>query len=359
MLVIVAAILGARARQNQTRLPITVIKADDSNLTPDNICARIQTQRLPMTPSALATLHQHLLDALTTAPAETRRLFHGRGRCWPGLEQVTVDWLQGVLLVALFKPVSDGELAALQQMLLDLGQANAWQQSGAHSLLLQQRYLPESPTQWLLGEPVELWDIREHGLHYRLDLGKKQNTGLFLDMRHGRQWVQAQAAGKRVLNLFAYTCGFSVAALAGGAQQVVNLDMAKAALSRGRDNHRLNQHDLSQVVFLGHDLFKSWGKVAKYGPYDLIIIDPPSFQRGSFVLSKDYPKVLRRLPELLSASGLVLACSNEPEIGPDYLIQAMIAEAPGLRFVERLSNPPEFPDSQPDSALKALVFRRD
>ena len=113
------------------------------------------------------------------------------------------------------------------------------------------------------------------------------------------------------------------------------------------------------MVFLGHDLFKSWGKVAKYGPYHMIIIDPPSFQRGSFVLSKDYPKVLRRLPELLSAEGVVLACSNEPEIGPDYLIQAMTAEAPNLRFGERLENPPEFPDSQPDSALKALVFRRE
>jgi 23S rRNA (cytosine1962-C5)-methyltransferase len=311
-----------------------------------------------MTPAALATLQQHLLAALNTVPSETRRLLHGRGRCWPGLEQITVDWLQGVLLVALFKPVNDAELQALREMLLDLSHSSVWQQSGAHSLLLQQRYLPESPTQWLRGEPLEHWDICEHGLHYRLDLGKKQNSGLFLDMRYGRQWVQAQAAGKRVLNLFAYTCGFSVAALAGGAQQVINLDMARAALSRGRDNHRLNQHDLSQVVFLGHDLFKSWGKVAKYGPYDLIIIDPPSFQRGSFVLSKDYPKVLRRLPELLSANGVVLACSNEPEIGPHYLIQAMASEAPSLRFSERLENPPEFPDSQPESALKALVFHQ-
>ncbi|TIH10235.1 class I SAM-dependent methyltransferase [Pseudomonas leptonychotis] len=309
-----------------------------------------------MTPAALATLHQHLVAALSTPPQETRRLFHGRGRCWPELEQITVDWLQGILLVALFKPLSESALIALHEMLMDLSHTPAWQQSGAHSLLLQQRYLTDSPTQWLLGEPVEHWDICEHGLHYRLDLGRKQNTGLFLDMRYGRQWVQAQAKGKRVLNLFAYTCGFSVAALAGGALQVVNLDMARAALSRGRDNHRLNQHDLSQVVFLGHDLFKSWGKVAKYGPYDLIIIDPPSFQRGSFVLSKDYPKVLRRLPELLSAEGVVLACSNEPEIGPDYLTQAMASEAPSLGFIERLENPPEFPDSQPDSALKALVF---
>jgi len=309
-----------------------------------------------MTPAALATLHQHLVAALSTPPQETRRLFHGRGRCWPELEQITVDWLQGILLVALFKPLSESALIALHEMLMDLSHTPAWQQSGAHSLLLQQRYLTDSPTQWLLGEPVEHWDICEHGLHYRLDLGRKQNTGLFLDMRYGRQWVQAQAKGKRVLNLFAYTCGFSVAALAGGALQVVNLDMARAALSRGRDNHRLNQHDLSQVVFLGHDLFKSWGKVAKYGPYDLIIIDPPSFQRGSFVLSKDYPKVLRRLPELLSAEGVVLACSNEPEIGPDYLTQAMASEAPSLGFIERLENPPEFPDSQPESALKALVF---
>lgn len=309
-----------------------------------------------MTPAALATLHQHLVAALSTPPQETRRLFHGRGRCWPELEQITVDWLQGILLVALFKPLSESALIALHEMLMDLSHSPTWQQSGAHSLLLQQRYLTDSPTQWLLGEPVEHWDICEHGLHYRLDLGRKQNTGLFLDMRYGRQWVQAQAKGKRVLNLFAYTCGFSVAALAGGALQVVNLDMARAALSRGRDNHRLNKHDLSQVVFLGHDLFKSWGKVAKYGPYDLIIIDPPSFQRGSFVLSKDYPKVLRRLPELLSAEGVVLACSNEPEIGPDYLTQAMASEAPSLGFIERLQNPPEFPDSQPDSALKALVF---
>ena len=53
-----------------------------------------------MTPLALATLNQHLLTALAAAPGETRRLFHGRGRCWPGLEQLTVDWLQGVVPVS-------------------------------------------------------------------------------------------------------------------------------------------------------------------------------------------------------------------------------------------------------------------
>nr|WP_090448510.1 class I SAM-dependent methyltransferase [Pseudomonas benzenivorans] len=311
-----------------------------------------------MNPAALATLQQQLTAALSSVPDEVRRLFHGRGRRWAGLEQVTVDWLQGVLLVALFRAPEGAELAALQQMLLALAESPAWRQSGAHSLLLQHRYLPDSPTEYLLGEALDEWQVCENGLRFKLDLGKKQNNGLFLDMRYGRRWVQQQARGKRVLNLFAYTCGFSVAALAGGAAHVVNLDMAKAALNRGRDNHRLNQHDLSRVSFLGHELFKSWGAVNRSAPYDLIIIDPPSFQKGSFALTKDYQKILRRLPDLLAEHGMVLACVNDPAIGPDFLIDGMAREAPALGFVERLENPPEFADIDPDSGLKALVFAR-
>ncbi len=307
---------------------------------------------------ALATLQKLLLDGLDPAPEETRRLFHGRGRCWPGLEHITVDWLQGVLLVALFRAPETAQLDVVKQLLLALGQTTAWQRSQAQSLLLQHRYLPDSPTEALLGELPAEWLISENDLRYKLDLGRKQNNGLFLDMRYGRRWVQENARERRVLNLFAYTCGFSVAAIAGGAQRVVNLDMASAALTRGRENHRLNGHDLSRVSFLGHELFKSWGKVRKLGPYDLIIIDPPSFQKGSFVLSTDYRKILRRLPELLDTHGEVLACINDPDIGPDFLIEEMAAEAPQLRFVRRLENPPEFPDISADSGLKALLFAR-
>jgi len=310
-----------------------------------------------MNPDAIATLHQHLTAALQTPPPETRRLFHGRGRCWAGLEQITVDWLQAMVLVSLFREPTDAELAALKQMLNNLSQSAGWQQAGAHSLLLQHRYLPDSATEVIWGAEVDEWIITEDGLRYHVDFGRKQNTGLFLDMRYGRRWVREQAQGKRILNLFAYTCGFSVAAIAGGAEHVVNLDMAKAPLSRGRDNHRLNGHDLSGVSFLGHELFKSWGKVTRLGPYDLIIADPPSYQKGSFEILKDYQKILRRLPELLSPKGAVLACMNDPSIGPQFLIDACASVAPGLHFQQRLENPPEFPDSDPDGGLKALVFK--
>jgi 23S rRNA (cytosine1962-C5)-methyltransferase len=311
-----------------------------------------------MNADALNTLNQHLLTALAVAPGETRRLFHGRGRRWPGLEQLTVDWMQGVVLVSLFKEPTGEELAALKQLLADLCQSSAWTASQAHTLLLQHRYLPDSLTETLLGEMPEEWTLTEGGLRYLVDFGRKQNTGLFLDMRYGRDWVRANAAGKRILNLFAYTCGFSVAAIEGGAQSVVNLDMSRAALSRGRDNHRLNGHDLSKVSFLGHELFKSWGKVKNGGPYDLVIIDPPSFQKGSFLLTKDYQRVLRQLPQLLTAHGCVLACMNDPGLGADFLIQSMEREAPQLRFEQRLDNPPEFADIEPEGGLKALVFRQ-
>ncbi|WP_339470949.1 class I SAM-dependent methyltransferase [Pseudomonas sp. EL_65y_Pfl1_R83] len=301
-----------------------------------------------MNPDALTTLHTHLLTALASPPAETRRLFHGRGRCWPGLEQLTVDWLQGVLLVSLFKAPDAEHLHALKQLLQT--------QFNAYTVALQHRYLPQSTTEWLVGDPIDELTIIEGGLRYLIDLGKKQNSGLFLDMRYGRNWVREHAKGQRILNLFAYTCGFSVAAIEGGADHVVNLDMARGALSRGRDNHRLNGHDLSRVSFLGHDLFKSWAKVTNSGPYDLVIIDPPSFQKGSFLLTKDYQRVLRRLPDLLTPQGTVLACMNDPALGEDFLIDGVTQEAPGLRFVERLQNPPEFPDIDAQSGLKALVF---
>ncbi|MDO6543067.1 class I SAM-dependent methyltransferase [Photobacterium sanguinicancri] len=308
--------------------------------------------------NALSQLEQHLLNALSTPPSEVRRLFHGRGRCWQGLEQITVDWLQDQVLVSLFKEPSEEFLSELNALLQRLLSTTQWQRCGAKALLLQHRDRDGSPTEVIWGELGEYQDVVENGLTYKLDLGRKQNNGLFLDMRYGRKWVQEQAEGKRVLNLFAYTCGFSIAAIAGGAEHVVNLDMARAALSRGRDNHHLNNHDLSKVSFLGHELFKSWGKVRKMGAYDLIIIDPPSFQKGSFALTKDYAKILRRLPELLTENGQVLACVNDPSIDSQFLIDGMAQAAPELQFIERLENPPEFKDIDPDGGLKALIFRR-
>lgn len=293
---------------------------------------------------------------LAQAPNEVRRLFHGRGQRWEGLEHLTCDWLQGQLIVSVFKDVDEAFLAQLIDGLQQLADTPLWTEKNGQCIVLQHRYADGAPSEVLVGELNARPVVEENGLKFQLDIGRNQNFGLFLDMRLGRDWVREHAEHKNVLNLFAYTCGFSVAAIAGGADHVVNVDMAKASLSKGRENHILNEHNVNQVRFLGHDIFKSWGKIKKAGPYDLIIIDPPSFQKGSFALTKDYAKILRRLPDLLAPQGEVLACVNSPMVTSEFLIEGMKVEAPALNFQYRLDNPPEFADIENESALKALVF---
>lgn len=306
--------------------------------------------------SALLRLEDAVFQSLKGDLSESGRLFHGRGRCFPNLEQITVDWLDGVVLVSLFRSPEPEEETDLLATLMSWTKTADWIASGATALWLQYRQGSDSAMTLLWGDDQTDKVIHENGLAFRLTLGRNQNPGLFLDMKNGRQWVKAQANGKRVLNLFAYTCGFSVAAMAGGATQVVNLDMAKGALSRGRDNHRLNDLPLDKVSFFAHDIFKSWGKLRKYGPYDLIVIDPPTFQKGSFALTQDYAKILRRLPTLMEKGGKVLACVNDPSLTSQFLLDQMQECAPECQFIARLDNPESFPDQSPEGGLKALVF---
>ncbi|MCG3724448.1 methyltransferase [Vibrio cincinnatiensis] len=306
--------------------------------------------------TALKEFFTELNHQLAKAPNEVRRLFHGRGRKWTGLEQLTADWLQGQLVVTLYKEVDTEYLEALTQGLVALVDSPLWQEKAGQCVLLQHRYTNGAPSQVIVGELDTHPIVQENGLSYQLTVGTNQNMGLFLDMRLGREWVRDQAKQKNVLNLFAYTCGFSVAAISGGADKVVNVDMARGSLAKGRENHKLNGHNLNQVSFLGYDIFKSWRKITHSGPYDLIIIDPPSFQKGSFALTKDYQRILRRLPELLAEHGQVLACVNSPMVSCDFLIDGMKQEAPQLSFQYRLENPPEFADIDHEASLKALVF---
>lgn len=310
-----------------------------------------------MEASALPLFFSHIEQQLNEVPNELRRIFHGRGKFWPGLEQLTCDWVDGQLLVNVFKEVDDEFLSSLKAGLVDLTNKDIWQAKQGTSIVLQHRYADGAPSEVLWGELNDSPVVVEHGLKYQLDIGRNQNFGLFLDMRNGRQWVQDNAKDKNVLNLFAYTCGFSVAAIAGGARQCMNVDMSRGSLNKGRDNHRLNEHDMRSVNFLGYDIFKSWGKIKKGGPYELVIIDPPSFQKGSFALTKDYKKILRRLPELLTEGGEVIACVNSPAESPNFLIETMVEEAPSVEFIERLDNPPEFVDVDLDSSLKVLRFK--
>lgn len=299
---------------------------------------------------------QALLDTIANAhmPADAQRLFHGRGGLFPGCEAWTLDAFPPVWLVTRFGEVTSAETTALTEALLRRQAQTAPDQP--LNAVLQTRHEGRSDTTVLAGSVPESHVVMEDGARYRINLQRGQNHGLFLDMAEGRRWVRAHAQGHKVLNLFAYTCAFSVAALQGGAKEVVNLDMSQGALTTGQQNHPLNGIT-SGAKFLAHDLFSSWGKVTRMGPYGLVIADPPSHQKGSFMANKDWPRLVRRLPELLRPGGHALLCLNAPEIPEQFLRDVLAAEAPSLSVQQRLPNPPAFADVSSDRALKVLVVR--
>ena len=314
---------------------------------------------------------QALLNAITTMalPTDAQRIFHGRGGLHPGCEHWSLDVFPPVFVLTSFQPASDEDLAAVGAAL-----AARWAQIAPEQPLnwvYQCRHTSHTSghaeTRLMAGSVPEPHVVTEQGARFRVLVLKGQNHGLFLDMAEGRRWVRDYAAqylaskseqdrGLKVLNLFAYTCAFSVVALQAGARLVVNVDMGQGAMATGQQNHQINGITTG-ASFLVHDIFKTWGKINRSGPYGLVIVDPPSYQKGSFIATKDYARLMRRLPELLAPGGHVLLCLNAPELGVDFLQGQMQELAPELALVERLANPPAFADVSPDRALKVLIYR--
>jgi len=291
-----------------------------------------------------------ILERLNLDGADAHRLLHGRGGYIAGWEHLAIDLFPPVMLVTFYG--ADERNSALVEGLLE-GIASL---PGVTSLVVQERHLPGAPKRAVVGHIPDNFTAHESGLRYQLNLERNQNHGFFLDMKPGRDWVRANSEGKHVLNLFSYTCSLSVAAMAGGAESVTNLDMASGALTTGRANHRLNFDDdtCRRVKYLPHDLFKSWGKLKRGAPYDLVIIDPPSNQPGSVVVEKDYQRIVHRLPSLTKPESTILACLNAPHLDEGFLTELFAS----YRFGGRLPPAPGFEDKHPERALKAMLFSR-
>ncbi|PSL13217.1 23S rRNA (cytosine1962-C5)-methyltransferase [Marinobacterium halophilum] len=299
----------------------------------------------------MQTIIDWMGQQLRQASGECRRLFHGRGGAVPGYEWLVVDWLPPVAVMRAYAPTEPEAVAELIRWLETQPEVEAvvWQPRGQG---------PEGAVQVLSGEVDGPYAVIEAGLRYQVDASAAQNTGLFLDMRPGRAWVREQARGAKVLNLFAYTCAFSVAAVAGGAERVVNVDMSSRALSTGRRNHQLNDQREADVRYLAVNLLKSWSRVRKPGPYDLVVIDPPSFQPGSFVAVKDYIKVLRRLPELTCPGARVVLCHNDPKETRQFLETLMRENLPDFTRLESFGAGDDFPERGDAQGLKVTVYQR-
>ncbi|MDD2905810.1 MAG: class I SAM-dependent methyltransferase [Sulfurimonas sp.] len=299
----------------------------------------------------LTQLQEHVTEKSKNVTQEFKRLFHGRGGLYEAWRHLTIDSID-TILSAMFYGESENE----DEVLLML--QNFVNASRYTTLIVQRRYLKGAPSEVLIGVLAENVFVVENGIKIKLNLLSNQNSGYFPDMKNGRAFIRENAKDKSVLNLFSYTCAFSVAAKLGGAYTVVNVDMSKGALSSGKANHALNAIEPRGVSYLPYNILKSFSSLKRKGPYDLIIIDPPSFQRGSFEATKDYEKIIKRLEELAGEDCLLLSCLNSPELESTFIINMMQEFAPSFEFVKRLENVPEFASDNEERSLKNLVFRR-
>ena len=224
------------------------------------------------------------------------------------------------------------------------------------------RLAPEAPV-W--GPPAPEVEVLEHGVRYLARPNAGLSVGLFLDMREVRAWLRTNSGGRRVLNLFAYTCSFGVTAALGGASRVLNLDLSRGYLEWGKANYRLNALPVDDRDFVYGDALDWLGRLGRRGErFDVVIIDPPSFSSTPFSVTRDYPRLVEAAARTVAPAGILLAATNHAGTSDDrfdaWLRNGLTLAGRLGQVVRRWHAPPDFPQPpgrrHPYLKVRALVL---
>ena len=271
------------------------------------------------------------------------RIIDGEGDGLPGtyLETFSDHWL--------LSTASDHLPGALRTWLQQSEKSVYWKKLDQHE--------KESPTH-LSGPPQdEPFVIRENGLRYQISFQSGYSQGIFLDQRDNRLRIRKLCqSGHTVLNTFAYTGAFSVAATAGGAT-TTTLDLSQPYLDWARDNMRLNSIDPEQHYFIKGDTFHWLRRFAKQGRrFNGIILDPPSFSRDDkgkvFRAETDYGHLAELAASCLHPGGWLLCTTNHRGISPRNFLQTVRAALPHSADLQTFPMPPDF---NGDPYLKSIL----
>lgn len=319
-----------------------------------------------------------LIARLHAEDTDAYRLFHGSVEGEPGL---TVDRYGDLLLAQSFhRSLTTEQLAAAEAF---------YAQAMPGRVLV---YNDRSRSNSRIGNPLEGDKkiaahaprvIHELGVVYHYQARHAgQDPWLFLDLRAGRRRVMAEAAGKSVLNLFAYTCGVGIAAAKAGASFVVNVDFAESSLDVGKENAQLNELSI-RPRFIKSDVFPALRQYAGLGQpevvrgkrlppfpkleprrFDLVFLDPPRYAKGPFGvvdLVNDYAALFK--PALLAtAEGGMLICSNnvaevDREDWLDQLQRSARKAGREIREAEWIMPEADFPSPDGKPPLKIALLR--
>jgi 23S rRNA (cytosine1962-C5)-methyltransferase len=249
------------------------------------------------------------------------RLVHGENDGLPGL---VIDRYAETLVLKIYSPIWIPHLKEFCSALLQTNPSERLILRFSRSLTKQSDFLHGlADGMTLAGQPPEdLILFRENGLIFECDPIHGQKTGFFLDQRENRARVEKLSAGKSVLNVFAYTGGFSVCAARGGAKQIVSVDISAPALQAAVRNFSLNQHiptvNSALHEIIAEDAFEALARMeSQKRLFDLVIIDPPMFAQNQSQVSAGlsaYRKLTRLGLGVLRSGGTLVQASCSSRI---------------------------------------------
>ncbi len=187
--------------------------------------------------------------------------------------------------------------------------------------------------------------VEEDGVRYALKLDLNRDASLYLDTRPLRAWLKAHAPGQRMLNTFAYTGALGVAAKAGGAEKVVQLDLNKGFLNLAKNSYALNGFEVKRADFRAGDFFVEVGRLKREGAlFDLVVLDPPLqsvTEKGRFDLQAELERLVNKLRPLVADGGALVLVVNALFVsGAELLERLGVLCADGyLEVTERLDAP--------------------
>ncbi len=263
------------------------------------------------------------------------RLVNGEGDDCPGL---VADDYAGVLVVQ-FSTLGMDRLKEFVLGVLErtLSPRAVYEKSNLPSR--REEGLPQGEA-WLRGEPIPRVEILEDGLRYIVDIPDSQKTGFYLDQREMRRMARGLARGRRVLNAFSYTGGFTVAALAGGAVAADSVDISARAVALAAENVRLNGFEGAGPGFHAADVFEFLR--ARPLDYELVVLDPPAFaKRKAEVVAacRGYKDIHRLVFQKVPVGALVLtfSCSHfvDETLFRQVVFQAAREAGRGVRILQR------------------------
>jgi len=324
------------------------------------------------------TARSELIAQLHAEDTNAYRLFNGSTENFPGL---TIDRYGDLLLIQSFHTALDGhDRAEIENFYAGAlpGLTAIYNDRSRTNSRIGNPLPPD-----VLAEALKTREFHEMGIRYLVQARHGgQDPWLFLDMRAGRRRIMQEAAGKSVLNLFAYTCGIGIAAAMAGAAHVVNVDFAESNLKVGKDNARLNDLPI-RLRFVQSDAFAAMRQLAGIGQpkmvrgklmpafpkldprtFDLVFLDPPRYAKSPFGvvdIINDYAALMKLALLCTAEGGTLICCNNAAQISRDVWADQLVrcAKKAGrtIHDMEWITPEADFPSPDGQPPLKIALLR--